>query len=187
MCHIIQIKWAGMQQKHPVSPKSQKFKVCHPAGKVMTTVFWDAGVIPAEFMTRSTNHCERLLWCAVAAAWGYLQGEMWTSVAVRDSAAWQCNSTEPTLDTRIVAFISLAPSRPSTLWTWPWATEATLGKSPTVQWWGRINCCEWKSLMPRVIEFLNAFHDRENVSVCWGFMLKNYDTLNGIREPHLTL
>ena len=151
MCHIIQIKWAGMQQKHPVSPKSQKFKVCHPAGKVMTTVFWDAGVIPAEFMTRSTNHCERLLWCAVAAAWGYLQGEMWTSVAVRDSAAWQCNSTEPTLDTRIVAFISLAPSRPSTLWTWPWATETTLGKSPTVQWWGRINCCSWVAVNARAL------------------------------------
>ena len=141
MRHFIQIKWAGMQQKHPVSPKSQKFKMCHSAGKVMTTVFWDAGVIPAEFMAQSTNHCECLLWLAVTAAWGYLQGEMWTFVAVCDSAAWQCNSTESTLDTRIVTLISLAHSRPSTLWTWPWTTEATLGKSPTLQWWGRINCC----------------------------------------------
>jgi len=151
MCHFIQIKWAGMQQQHPVSPKSQKFKLCHSARKVMTTVFWDAGVIPAEFLARSTNYCEHLLWCAVTDAWGYLHWEMWTSVAVCDSAAWQCDSTGSTLDTRIVAFISLAPSRPSTLWTWPWAAEATLEKSLTVQRSGRIHCCSWVVVNARTL------------------------------------
>jgi hypothetical protein len=45
-----QTKEAGMQLKHLTSLTAKKFKVCQSAGKVMASVFCDAGVIHVEFM-----------------------------------------------------------------------------------------------------------------------------------------
>jgi hypothetical protein len=60
---------ASMQQKHPSSPSTKKFKVTPSAGKVMLTVFWDSqGALLAHFQKSGENvnfalyeYCEVLL------------------------------------------------------------------------------------------------------------------------------
>jgi hypothetical protein len=105
-----------MQWKHLTSLRAKKFKVCHSVGKVMASVFWDAkGVIHIEFMPQGTTinanaYCDTLQQLREAS-----QEEIWTSVMRCDPSAWQCNITQHTSDTRVVAFVLLGTSGPSTL------------------------------------------------------------------------
>jgi hypothetical protein len=47
---IPQTKQAIRQWKHSTSPTAKKFEVCQTAGKVMASVFRNAGVLLIEFM-----------------------------------------------------------------------------------------------------------------------------------------
>lgn len=53
--HIPPTKQAIRQWKHPTSPTAKKFKVCQTAGKVMSPLIWNAGVILIEFMPWDTT------------------------------------------------------------------------------------------------------------------------------------
>ena len=59
MSHKIKLsrQWVG-----PGSPRPKKFKTQPSAGKVMTTVFWDAkGVIMLDFFTQEKYNIRRVL------------------------------------------------------------------------------------------------------------------------------
>ena len=171
------IKWAGMQQKHSVSPKSKKFTVCHSAGKVMTTVFRDVGVISAEFVVQATNQCEHVLWQLHESICMERCGHLLQCVVLRRDIATP-HGTHWTHEWCIHFTGKFYTIHPIDLtldhWrnTWEVASCTIMRKQKLLFMSG----CECNSLMSLVIEFFNAFQDRKNVSMCSGIMLKNNGT-----------
>ena len=52
----LESKSASMEWRHPISPRSKKFKSQQSAGKVMVNVFWDSvGVMLVDFMSKGAT------------------------------------------------------------------------------------------------------------------------------------
>jgi hypothetical protein len=133
MHHFMHIKRTAMQQKHPVSSQESKIQ--------SVSVCWEI-----------YDNC--ILGCRSCSCWicGLGHELVWTPTvtwcdscmrifAGRDvdicCCVWFCSMTvhlhRGHTGPKSCSLFSVAPSRPSTLKTWPWATEATLGNSRTIQ------------------------------------------------------